>query len=158
LTPGEIMQLPPSDEIVLVSGIPPIRARKARYYEDQRFRERILNPPALQAPSAAHSGGRRVTQAKDWTAFPDQDPDTAPDDESAAGSLVDRDRANGGLRREPGLPEQEAIAPEEPKRALETGGLADEQEDGTIIDREMERRFCAPARQAALDPDDGLGL
>ena len=158
LTPGEIMQLPPSDEIVLVSGIPPIRARKARYYEDRRFRERILNPPALQAPSAAHSSGRRVTQAKDWTAFPDQDPDTATEDELAAGSLVDHDRANGGLRREPGLPEHEAIAPEEPKPALETGGLADEQEDGSIIDREMNQRFCATARQAALDPDDGLGL
>ncbi|WP_163359779.1 type IV secretory system conjugative DNA transfer family protein, partial [Klebsiella aerogenes] len=32
LTPGEIMQLPPSDEIVMVAGIPPIRAKKARYY------------------------------------------------------------------------------------------------------------------------------
>jgi type IV secretion system protein VirD4 len=158
LTPGEIMQLPPSDEIVLVSGIPPIRTRKARYYEDQQFRDRILGPPALKAPSAAHSGGRRVTQANDWTPLPDQDPDTATDDESAAGSLVDHDRANGGLRREPGLPSHEAVVSEEPKRALETGGLADDQEGGTIIDREMEQRFCATARQAALDPDDGLGL
>jgi type IV secretion system protein VirD4 len=88
LTPGEIMQLPPSDEIVLVSGISPIRTRKARYYEDQQFRDRILGPPALKAPSAAHSGGRRVTQANDWTPLLDQDPDTATDDESAAGSLV----------------------------------------------------------------------
>jgi type IV secretion system protein VirD4 len=158
LTPGEIMQLPPSDEIVLVSGISPIRTRKARYYEDQQFRDRILGPPALKAPSAAHSGGRRVTQANDWTPLLDQDPDTATDDESAAGSLVDHDRANGGLRREPGLPSHEAVVSEEPKRALETGGLADDQEGGTIIDREMEQRFCATARQAALDPDDDLGL
>jgi type IV secretion system protein VirD4 len=158
LTPGEIMQLPPSDELVLVSGIAPIRARKARYYEDRRFRDRILDPPALKAPSAAHSGGRRVTQANDWTPLLNEDPDTATDDESAAGSLVDHDRANGGLRREPGLPEHEAVVPEEPKRDLETGGLADDQEDGTIIDREMEQRFCATARQAALDPDDDLGL
>jgi type IV secretion system protein VirD4 len=28
------MQLPPSDEIVMVAGTPPIRAKKARYYED----------------------------------------------------------------------------------------------------------------------------
>jgi type IV secretion system protein VirD4 len=112
----------------------------------------------MQAPSAAPSGGRRVTQANDWTPLLNKDPDTATDDESAAGSLVDHDRANGGLRREPGLPEHEAIAPEEPKRAFETGGPADEREDGTIIDREMERRLCATARQAALDPDDGLGL
>jgi type IV secretion system protein VirD4 len=36
LTPGEIMQLPPADEIVMVSGLHPIRAKKARYYEDAR--------------------------------------------------------------------------------------------------------------------------
>ncbi len=28
LTPGEIMQLPPSDEIVMIAGNPPIRAKK----------------------------------------------------------------------------------------------------------------------------------
>ncbi len=37
LTPGEVMQLPPTDELVLVSGLPPIRARKARYFEDRRL-------------------------------------------------------------------------------------------------------------------------
>src|SRR5215475_6999691 len=34
LTPGEIMQLPPDDELVMISGSPPIRAKKVRYYED----------------------------------------------------------------------------------------------------------------------------
>src|SRR6195952_1623133 len=33
LTPGEVMQLPPADELVLVSSQPPIRAQKLRYYE-----------------------------------------------------------------------------------------------------------------------------
>ncbi|MEZ5656274.1 MAG: conjugal transfer protein TraG [Sphingobium sp.] len=47
LTPGEVMQLPPSDELVLVSGAPPIRAQKLRYYEDRAFAERVLPPPAL---------------------------------------------------------------------------------------------------------------
>ncbi|MFV3255142.1 type IV secretory system conjugative DNA transfer family protein, partial [Klebsiella pneumoniae] len=42
LTPGEVMQLPPADEIVMVAGTPPIRAKKARYFEDRRFQERIL--------------------------------------------------------------------------------------------------------------------
>jgi type IV secretory pathway TraG/TraD family ATPase VirD4 len=32
------MQLPPDDEIVMVAGVPPIRAKKARYFEDPRFR------------------------------------------------------------------------------------------------------------------------
>ena len=35
LTPGEVMQLPPDDEIVMVAGVPPIRAKKARYFEDR---------------------------------------------------------------------------------------------------------------------------
>ena len=37
LTPGEVMQLPPSDELVLISGLAPIRAQKLRYYEDRNF-------------------------------------------------------------------------------------------------------------------------
>ena len=47
LTPGEVMQLPPDDELVLISGCPPIRAKKARYFEDPEMQARILPPPAL---------------------------------------------------------------------------------------------------------------
>src|SRR3546814_393656 len=45
LTPGEVMQLPPDDEIVMVAGIHPIRAKKARYFRDRRFVERIMDAP-----------------------------------------------------------------------------------------------------------------
>ncbi|MGL4237071.1 conjugal transfer protein TraG [Tabrizicola sp.] len=44
LTPGEVMQLPPTDEIVMVAGTAPIRAKKARYFEDAQFQARILEP------------------------------------------------------------------------------------------------------------------
>ena len=37
LTPGEVMQLPPGEEIVLVSGLAPVRAQKLRHYEDANF-------------------------------------------------------------------------------------------------------------------------
>jgi type IV secretion system protein VirD4 len=47
LTPGEVMQLPARDELVLVAGMPPIRARKLRYFEDRSFVERVLAPPVL---------------------------------------------------------------------------------------------------------------
>ncbi|MDE2112207.1 MAG: conjugal transfer protein TraG [Alphaproteobacteria bacterium] len=47
LTPGEVMQLPPSDELVLVSGLPPIRAQKLRYYQDRNFVLRIQPAPDL---------------------------------------------------------------------------------------------------------------
>ncbi len=42
LTPGEVMQLAPTDELVLVSGSPLIRARKLRYYADRRFPDKAL--------------------------------------------------------------------------------------------------------------------
>ena len=58
LTAGEVMQLPPNDELVLVSGIPPIRTRKARYYEDIRLKNRVLQPPALTTACAGNSGDR----------------------------------------------------------------------------------------------------
>ena len=41
LTPGEVMQLPPADELVLVSRCTAIRAKKVRYYEDAQFKERV---------------------------------------------------------------------------------------------------------------------
>ena len=47
LTPGEVMQLPPNDELVLVSSLPPIRAKKLRYYEDRNFITRVLGAPVL---------------------------------------------------------------------------------------------------------------
>src|SRR6266404_13474 len=62
LTPGEVMQLPPRDEIVMVAGTPPIRAKKARYYEDRRFTERVLPPPD---PAAAG----RSSRTDGWSAL-----------------------------------------------------------------------------------------
>jgi type IV secretion system protein VirD4 len=47
LTPGEVMQLDPRDELVLVSGLAPIRAHKLRYYEDRNFAARVLPPPVM---------------------------------------------------------------------------------------------------------------
>ena len=54
LTPGEVMQLPPADEIVMLAGTPPIRAKKARYFEDKRLTERVLPPPK---PRGWHRAG-----------------------------------------------------------------------------------------------------
>jgi len=63
LTPGEVMQLAATDELVLISGHPPIRAKKLRYYEDPRFNARILPAPTLD-----DEGYRDVPAARpnDW--------------------------------------------------------------------------------------------
>jgi type IV secretion system protein VirD4 len=47
LKAGEVMQLPSSDELVLVSGLAPVRAKKARYYEDKQLESRICALPRL---------------------------------------------------------------------------------------------------------------
>ena len=156
LTPGEIMQLPPRDELVLISGNPPIRARKARYYRDRRLASRILAPPVLTAPGAG--GGRRVRRATAWTPLLDEDPDTAAEQGPAAASLVAHDRANSGIRRDPAVQSHEAIVPEQPKRDANIGGFTDDPDNETNAAKELDRKLYAVARQTALDRDDGLGM
>jgi len=64
LTPGEVMQLPASDELVLVAGTPPIRATKLRYFEDSTFKARVLPPPVLVSGDYAD---RPASRPDDWT-------------------------------------------------------------------------------------------
>ncbi|MCC6887292.1 MAG: conjugal transfer protein TraG [Hyphomicrobiales bacterium] len=156
LTPGEVMQLPPTDELVLFSGSPPIRAHKARYYEDRRLKSRVLPPPALIGGRAGTPGDRPAAQADDWTALPNPAPVVTASGRPVAGSMMEEDPANGGIRREPALPEHEAMVPEEPTRNTEFALLEEEPDDDVVPAKAMS--FRAVARQAALDPDDGLGL
>ena len=67
LTPGEVMQLPPDDELVLMSGCAPIRAKKARYFEDPEMAARILPPPVLTNPGARPANEPPVPSDGDWT-------------------------------------------------------------------------------------------
>lgn len=63
LTPGEVMQLPPADELVMVSGLAPIRAKKLRYYEDSNFTARIYPAPVLAEDCYAD---RPDSRPDDW--------------------------------------------------------------------------------------------
>ena len=84
LTPGEVMQLPPDEELVLLSGLPPVRARKLRHYEDRNFTSRLLEPPAL---AESVYTDRPASRPDDWsgrslpalpTAVPAFDPEEEP--------------------------------------------------------------------------------
>lgn len=55
LTPGEVMQLPQDEEVILVSGLSPIRAKKLRYFSDGNFTGRVFPPPALSGPNHPYS-------------------------------------------------------------------------------------------------------
>ena len=52
LLPQEVKELGPHEAIIFLEGLRPIRCRKIRYFEDRRFRARLLEPPAL-APGIA---------------------------------------------------------------------------------------------------------
>jgi type IV secretion system protein VirD4 len=157
LTAGEIMQLPPSDELVLVSACHPIRGKKARYYEDHRLKTRVLLPPSLTTASEGTSGDRPAKRADDWSDLPLQASD-GDEARSIAGSFLEEDSENSGIRREPTLPEHEAIAPEVAQPDLEFALLEDEPDDDAVRAKAMRQRFGTVARQAALDPDDGIPL
>jgi type IV secretion system protein VirD4 len=68
MTPGEVLQLPADAALVLVSGTPPIRARKLSYYTDRNFTARCLPPPVLTRVARpdvdAWSGRTRPTDAR----------------------------------------------------------------------------------------------
>ncbi|WP_448954886.1 conjugal transfer protein TraG [Labrys neptuniae] len=149
LTPGEIMQLPPSDEIVMVAGTPPIRAKRARYYEDPRFKERILPPP----PPAQAKEGR----PDDWTALPvpvrPKITEAKPRTETG-----DEDPTESERRQQPEL---SRVKPVEKKAPIENEfeiGLADDAEDDGARNSGLNRLMQGVARQVSLDPNDGMEL
>ncbi|PWK62001.1 conjugal transfer protein TraG [Roseicyclus mahoneyensis] len=147
LTPGEIMQLPPDDEIVMVVGLPPIRAKKARYFKDPRFVERVLPPPEPASDVAP--------DADIWTTLPPPVPPKA-----AARAAAEPDAANAGLRREPDLPDHVAVTSETtkaPTREFEMM-LDDSPEDAVRQRHALGRQMAQVARQASLDQNDGIPL
>jgi type IV secretion system protein VirD4 len=149
LTPGEVMQLPQDDELVLVSGCHPIRAKKARYYDDAEMKTRILPPPTLSGCDV-QSGPERLQTAPqgDWSDATVVTPTAAPVE----------DPANAGIRREPELPEHEEIAPEPRKAVHEFEPMEDEPDDEPQRQRMIRRTMGSVARQVSLDPADDMGM
>ncbi len=156
LTVGEIMQFPAAEEIVMVSAVPPIRALKARYFEDPRFKRRVLAPPTshpLKPIGRPHD---------DWIGAAVEAPTTAqgpvtPVAWPGTSDTADGDAANAGLRREPGLPEHVDIAPEARPTRNEFDFDAVE-EDAAQGRRMVDRSMAMGARTVSLDPDDGIDL
>lgn len=149
LTPGEVMQLSPADELVLVSGCPPIRTSKARYYEDRRLTERVLPPPAVGQISGA-------TASDDWSGV--AVPVSADLCQGSSGERRSVDAANAGIRREPELPQHEEIVPEPVKPSPEFAFAEEGGDDEPVRARALRKQARGLGRQAAMDPGDGLEL
>jgi type IV secretion system protein VirD4 len=157
LTPGEVMQLPPDEEVVMISGHPPIKAAKLRYYLDRNFTGRVLAPPVLAVGAYAD---RPAARPDDWSGL-------AVPAVSAMSALGDvggfADEGGHQLKPEldvaldaPVLPQADDLlvldddddAPLRPQRWVSQKPELDP------IDRRLDRT----ARLAALDPDDGIAL
>ncbi len=154
LTPGEVMQLPPADELVLVSGLAPIRAKKLRYYEDRNFISRIAEAPPLvdgvypdkPAPRPDDWGGQIRGLHLRLAAAVDEE-----------GGLTDEE---GGLQqqRHPGLPEEGVAKPVAPEHETDLG-LAEDESDTAADKRAMDRLrgLGSVARAHAMNEGTGRG-
>jgi type IV secretion system protein VirD4 len=152
MTPGEVMQLPPTDAIVMVSGLFPISAKKARYFADPRLAERVL--PPLKPDEAAKTKSR----PDDWSGLPAPAAPDKPARSASESNAADEDPDNSGIRREPELPEHEDIDPQKPIPQYEFELDVDEPDDDAIRRRALDRTMRQVARQASLDQNDGIEL
>lgn len=76
----------------------------------------------------------------------------------SASDTSDDDPANAGIRREPELPEHEEIIPPPSPPSQEFDFLDDEPDFDAAKARAMRQRMRMVARQASLDPNDGIEL
>ncbi|MBY8821074.1 conjugal transfer protein TraG [Sphingomonas colocasiae] len=151
LTPGEVMQLPPNDELILVSGLAPIRAKKLRYYLEPALKTRVLPVPRLE--NASGYPDRPAPQADVWAdRRAGADARLVAIDEGEDGEAI----AGGGPEhvRHPALEEETEVKPEE--QTDRTPGEGEDESDGAAEARAMDRvrGLSAVARAYGFDDAD----
>lgn len=149
LTRGEIMQLPPDDEIIMLAGLHPVRAKKVRYFKDPQLNARIHQPPDCKKVSAnpQNTGG--------WDAFLVQPPAPPP----AKKPSKTRKSRNGGVQRQRQLDLDEGTGSKGRDEAVNEFIIEDTPEPDPQDEQEelaLRRRMTQIARQADMDPSDGL--
>jgi len=149
LTPGEVMQLPSDEAVVMLSGLAPIRAKKLRYFTDANFQSRVLPAPRLQPGGYADAPAPR---ADDWSGL------TVPASVAVSPADLSDDETieEGGPRRQPELAEL-AQLPDHDELTNDLL-LLDEDDIPAPFPTQPDPRLQRVARLAALDPDDGIAL
>lgn len=139
LTPGEVMQLPPSDELVLVSGCAPVRASKLRYFEDPLFKARVLTPPML---SDRQYSDRPEERADDW-----QGRVCAGDARLQPKADAEDEKVQDGGREQARHPGEEVSPPKKAPAPAQILGLDEDEHDDASDRRAMDQaRASNPAR------------
>jgi type IV secretion system protein VirD4 len=147
LTPGEIMQLPPHEEIVMVSGHAPVRAQKLRYFDDQNFQGRMVPPPALDSGTYRD---RPASRPDDWSQL--SLPSCA---QSTVSTIQASDVDDGGLHRHPDIGEE----PDDEHVTVDDLLMLDESVSPESRDfAKNAHQLRRVTRLASLDPSDGLSL
>lgn len=154
LTPGEVMQLPQDQAIVLVSGLAPVRARKLRHYEDSNFVTRLRPSPPLgdgeyrDRPAARPSDWGRQIRAVDLrlATLPYRD-------------LMQAGAEEGGLKQQ--LPLFEETVPQAEATRFAEERLLDDDADVAADRNQMQRAANASssirsAHAVTRDDDDLL--
>ena len=150
LTPGEVMQLPPTDELVLISGLAPIRAKKLRYYDEANFSARVAPAPVLDA-------GRYLDRPKErsdaWGAI-------AKATHPKLTSLIEPDAStdNGGRQqqRAPELPALAIVKPPKSRKRKNRLGVEDHV-DPAADKRVMDRAVAPSLAVTAVAINEGAG-
>ena len=140
ITPGEIMQLPANEQLILLSGFAPIKAQKVRYYKDKNFTGRVVNPPKLtpkgpgDLPPSAPCAWGEVTRPVDDRLYQDTHDDeplkTNPAFTETSEGAVEEDA--GGKDRIPELDSPEN-ALSRSNREEKSPDLAEEDDLGASI-------------------------
>jgi len=147
LTPGEVMQLDAADELVLISGLAPIRAKKLRYFEDANFAGRVAPPPLLAEAGYEDRPDRR---SDDWSGL------LAEAIRSSEGSAPHSEASEGGLAKEhslrPNRPRARAVSPDQ----LDLLGSGDDDAD-TPLDPRSPAAPLSPVLSAHAVNNEGRG-
>jgi type IV secretion system protein VirD4 len=151
LTPGEIMQLPPDDEIIMVSGTRPIRAKKARYYEDTQLMTRIMK--AQDPPKEPFPGKKEV----EWTNSCAR-PSAILMQTKTLAAQINSEQDNGGHDRQLEFDEGKDLSLRQSSNETHNEFFDYYDEGPTLKERLVTNQMGTIARQTDLDSDNPSNL
>lgn len=135
----------------MVSGHPPAKATKIRYYADDNFTSRVLPAPILDDKGYAD---RPIARADDWTGL------ARPNKPAVTARSTESEQDEGGHQLAPQLDDAEIVRlhdrPRDDLAVLDDDTAETGTRDGRLPP--PTRQFRSVARLAPLDPDDGMAL
>ena len=120
-----------------------------------KYRERVMPPARLGGTAGLHDKPNDAWSGLD---LPGADVTEPSEMNRSRNAEPVNDQANGGIRREPELPEHEEVARESGPAKAEFDFPDEEADDEVQRASTLRKQGVSIARQAAMDPGDGLGL